>query len=148
MKEWGHLLGGPESLAVAARVRDVTELLTGDGIAAGLPKPVTVAVHDPCHLIHAQRVAAAPREALRMAGYRVVDVSDSTVCCGAAGLYNLLRPDTAAELGMRKAQAVVTTGAPVVAVANPGCAMQIRRHLDLIGHHEIGVAHPVELIDT
>jgi glycolate oxidase iron-sulfur subunit len=92
-------------------------------------------------------VLDAPRAVLRGAGYGVVDVPDSTVCCGAAGLYNILQPEAAAELGRRKAEAVLSTGAPIVAVANPGCAMQIRRHLEDAGRGDIRVAHPVELVD-
>src|SRR5207302_871231 len=68
--------------------------------------------------------------------------------CGAAGLYNILEPEASAELGRKKAAAIAATGAGVVAVANPGCAMQIARHLREIGHGEIRVVHPVELLDA
>ena len=159
MKEWGHLLRdepavADDAAAVSARVHDVTELLAAPvGTDSSGPDPTKrsqprgmVAVHDPCHLVHAQKVAAEPRQALRAAGFDTVDVPDSTVCCGAAGLYNLLQPEAAAELGRNKAEAIVVTGAHTVSVANPGCAMQIRMHLDDMGRADIRVAHPVELI--
>lgn len=100
-----------------------------------------VAVQDPCHLRHAQREVAAPREILRAAGYRPVDVDPTGMCCGAAGIYSLRYPATSAELGRRKAGEVAATGAAVVASANPGCEMQLRQHL-ADGYR---IAHPVEL---
>lgn len=151
MKEWGHLLEGEASaVAVSQRVRDVTEMLA-DHQALAPPQafpPARVAVHDPCHLVHAQKVSEQPRIALRrLPGVDLVDVPDSTVCCGAAGLYNLLQPEAASELGRRKAAAIASVHPDVVAVANPGCAMQIGRHLREAGHAGIRVAHPVELVE-
>lgn len=150
MKEWGHLLEGDSAAAaVAARVRDITEVLADrESPTEGPARPLRIAVHDPCHLAHAQRITREPRIVLsRIPRADVCDVPDSTVCCGAAGLYNLLRPDTAAELGRRKAEAVASVDPDVVAVANPGCAMQIRLWLDEIGRSDIRVSHPVELVD-
>ena len=151
LKEYGHMLGDDHAaVAVAARVRDVTEALAElEAVNGSRPLPgLRVAVHDPCHLVHAQKVAAQPRMALgRIHGVEVFDVPDSTVCCGAAGLYNILQPDAAAEFGRKKAEAIISVGPDVVAVANPGCAMQIRRHLVDAGHPEIRVAHPAELVE-
>ncbi len=141
LKEYAHW-GAPE---VEGRVRDVTELV-GELIASGdLPRLEDdrgdVAVQDPCHLRHAQRIMAAPRQILSAAGYRPVEIDPDGLCCGAAGVYSVLRPDTSHELGTRKAEQVISTGAMVVSSANPGCEMQLRSHLD----GKARVAHPVEL---
>jgi glycolate oxidase iron-sulfur subunit len=162
LKEYGHLLDDdPAAVAVAGRVRDITEILAAEPPSpTGLgpldvamttrngPNPggARVAVHDPCHLVHAQKVAVQPRAAMRAAGLDLVDIPDSTVCCGAAGLYNILQPEAAAELGRRKAEAILSVDPGVVAVANPGCAMQIALHLREAGRGDIKVAHPVELV--
>ena len=130
---------------VEDRVRDVTELVA-ELIASGdLPTLESdrgeVAVQDPCHLRHAQRITAAPRAILAAAGHRPVEIDPDGLCCGAAGIYSLLRPEASHELGSRKAAQVVASGAPVVSSANPGCEMQLRSHLD----GKARVAHPVEL---
>ncbi|HEX9644148.1 MAG TPA: (Fe-S)-binding protein [Acidimicrobiia bacterium] len=100
-----------------------------------------VAVQDPCHHRHALRMTEEPRAVLRAAGYEVRDVDPAGMCCGAAGVYSLLRPDTAAKLGSNKAEEVKATGAALVASANPGCEIQLRAHLD----DTVRVAHPLEL---
>jgi glycolate oxidase iron-sulfur subunit len=100
-----------------------------------------VAVQDPCHLRHAQRITSQPRAVLIAAGYEPVELTDDGLCCGAAGIYSLLRPDTSAELGRRKAERVSATGTTVVASANPGCEMQLRAHLP----GWMRIRHPVEL---
>ncbi len=126
-------------------VRDVTEVVAAaiaDGRLPTLPPAGTpVAIQDPCHLRHAQRITAEPRAILRAAGYEVRETDRAGLCCGAAGVYSLLRPGTSLELGERKAAQVRATGATVVASANPGCEMQLRAHLGQ-GYR---VAHPVEL---
>jgi glycolate oxidase iron-sulfur subunit len=104
-----------------------------------------VAVHDACHHLHAQGIGAAPRALLRAAGAETVEVADAGRCCGAAGLYSVTQPELSAELRGQKARAIAAAGAPVVAVANPGCAMQIAAGLREIGSG-VRVAHPVELI--
>ncbi len=126
-------------------MRDVTELVA-ELIAAGrlpvLPSvDQPVAMQDPCHLRHAQRIVAAPRKIVSAAGYRPVEIDPDGMCCGAAGIYSVLRPDTSLELGRRKARQVGETGARIVASANPGCEMQLRSHLDGLTE----VVHPVEL---
>lgn len=130
---------------VGERVRDVTELvaeLIASGDLPTLERDLgDVAVQDPCHLRHAQRITAAPRLILSAAGYRPLEIDPDGLCCGAAGIYSVLRPQASSELGSRKAAQVVASGAPVVSSANPGCEMQLRSHLA----GKARVAHPVEL---
>jgi glycolate oxidase iron-sulfur subunit len=124
-QDWASRAG-----AFSARVRDLTEFLaemasSGDQ-PVWHPLPVTVAYHDACHLAHAQRIRRQPRDLLRaIPSVTVVEVGDAGTCCGSAGVYNLLEPETAAELGQRKADAVRATGARLVVSANPGCSLQI-----------------------
>lgn len=129
---------GPEVL-------DITELVArclSDGLlpTLGVDRG-EVAVQDPCHLRHAQRVTEQPRSILRAAGYRPREVDPDGLCCGAAGVYSVLRPETSHRLGIQKADQVQGSGAMIVASANPGCEMQLRSHLPT----SIKVAHPVEL---
>lgn len=126
---------------VAARTVDAIELRPGPIPGATPLGPV--AVHDACHHLHAQGIE--PRPLLRAAGAECVEVRDAGRCCGAAGLYSVLQPELAAKLRRQKAEAVDEAGAPVVAVANPGCAMQIEAGLREIGS-PVRVAHPAELI--
>ena len=130
---------------VAGIARDVTEVAADLILSGELPRLAStgekVAVQDPCHLRHAQRITDAPRLILEAAGYETIDVDPAGLCCGAAGAYALTHPDTASELGYRKAGEVAKTGARVVASANPGCEMQLRSHLD----RSYRVAHPIEL---
>jgi glycolate oxidase iron-sulfur subunit len=143
LKDYAHWTD--DGAAFSAKVRDVTEIVAAAITAGRLPvasRPTgTVAVQDPCHLRHAQRVFDEPRTILRAAGYEVIEIDPDGLCCGAAGMYTLLHPDVSAELGRRKAAQVTATGATIVASANPGCEMQLRSHLDA-GHR---IAHPVEL---
>ena len=141
LREYGHL--GGEELAVNAR--DVTEVvaeLIETGRLPRLDRPRgPVAVQDPCHLRHAQRIMAAPRRILIAAGYTTVEIDPDGICCGAAGIYSLLRPEASAELGRRKADQVRASGARLVASANPGCELQLRSHLG----EAYRIAHPIEL---
>lgn len=152
MKEYGHVLRddpawAPRAAAFAARVRDVTELLAAvEPRARRHPLPLTVAYHDACHLAHAQAVREAPRALL--AGIPQLEVREPDeweLCCGSAGLYNLLEPEPAAELGRRKARRLLATGAEAVAAANPGCALQIAAHARALGR-ELPVHHPISLL--
>lgn len=99
-----------------------------------------IAVQDPCHLRHAQRVTAEPRSILEAAGYEVVEIDDVALCCGAAGIYTMLQPEASADLGNQKADQVRSTGVTKVSSANPGCEMQLRSYLE--ANYEI--AHPIE----
>ena len=143
MKEYGHRI--PELARFATRVRDVTEVLAGADLPLG-PLDLTVTYHDACHLAHGQRVRQEPRQLLcRIPGLRLVELADSDLCCGSAGIYNLLEPGVARELLERKLARIVETGARVVAAANPGCLLQIawgcrQRGLD------VTLVHPVELL--
>lgn len=99
-----------------------------------------MAIQDPCHLRHAQRVIEEPRLVLEAAGFSVVETDEAGLCCGAAGLYTILQPEASAKLGNQKANQIRSTGVTRVASANPGCEMQLRSHLE----SEYEVAHPIE----
>lgn len=145
LKEYGHWLEDDEARLFADRVRDVSEVLAGCDLPLR-PLRETVTYHDACHLAHGQRIRAEPRELLRrIPGLTLVDLPDSELCCGSAGVYNLLEPEMAGELGRRKAQRIRETGARVVAAGNPGCLMQIRQHCRAEGL-SVEVAHPVTLL--
>ncbi len=148
MKEYGELLGTAEARAFAARVKDVTELLA-DASPQAQRHPVNMRAvyHDACHLAHAQGVRAQPRELLRsIPGLELLEVgAEATICCGSAGIYNLLQPQAAAELGERKARNLLATGADVVVAANPGCTAQLDYHLRAL-EHPLPIQHPVELL--
>jgi glycolate oxidase iron-sulfur subunit len=154
MKEYADLLAddaayAERARAFAARVRDVSELLADLGPAATRhPLPVTVAYHDACHLAHAQRIRAQPRELLRgIPGLRLREVAEPDICCGSAGVYNLLQPEPARDLGDRKAANVLGTGAELLVTANPGCLLQIARSVRRAGGR-IALAHTVEVLDA
>jgi glycolate oxidase iron-sulfur subunit len=153
MKEYERLLAGTgwaaRAAALSAKVRDLSEFLAELGpVARRHPLPVTAAYHDACHLAHAQRITRQPRELLRaIPELNLVELPDAGTCCGSAGVYNLLQPEAAAELGARKAQAVLDVGAPMVISANPGCTLQIASALGDRGTH-IAVAHVAEVLDA
>jgi glycolate oxidase iron-sulfur subunit len=153
MKDYGHLLrDDPEwaeqAAAFSARVRDVSELLSAEAPRAPRhPLPMRVAYHDACHLAHAQAVRSEPRGLLRdIPELDLVEPADWEICCGSAGIWNLVNPEPAAELGRRKARNLLATDADVVAAGNPGCALQIGLHAERLGR-ELRVVHPVELLD-
>jgi glycolate oxidase iron-sulfur subunit len=154
MKEYARLLADDPAYAdrasqFADRVRDVAELLAELGPRAPRhPLPVTVAYHDACHLAHAQGIRTAPRELLRgIPGLELREVSDAAICCGSAGIYNVLHPGPARDLGDRKARAVLATGAELLVTANPGCLMQISASCERLGT-PLPVRHTVEVIDA
>jgi glycolate oxidase iron-sulfur subunit len=149
MKEYGHLIGDGRSMAFAERVKDVTEVLAADDPRADRkPVEMKVAYHDACHLAHAQGIRQPPRELLRgIPGLELVEPADPEICCGSAGIYNLLQPEAAGDLGRRKAERLLATGAEAVAAANPGCTLQITAHTAAQGQ-ELPVYHPVQLLDA
>jgi glycolate oxidase iron-sulfur subunit len=128
-------------------VRDATELL--DAVEPRAPRhelPLRVAYHDACHLAHAQQVRVQPRRLLRtIPGLEVVEPNEWELCCGSAGIYNLVQPEAAAQLGARKAANLLATGAQAVAAANPGCALQIAAHLP--EDQRLEIFHPMTLLD-
>jgi glycolate oxidase iron-sulfur subunit len=157
MKEYGRLLAGDaawaeRARAFAARCRDVSEVLDGlEPRAARHPLPpgrIRVAYHDACHLQHAQRIQAAPRRLLSaIPGLELVEIPEAAVCCGSAGIYNLVEPAAAAALGERKARSILGTGAEIVATGNPGCTLQIGAGLEGLGE-PLPVVHVIQLIDA
>jgi glycolate oxidase iron-sulfur subunit len=148
MKEYGELLGTPEAHAFAEQVYDITEFLASiEPRAVRGPVPLKVVYHDACHLRHAQGIRAEPRTLLsEIPSLELLEVvAEPDVCCGSAGVFNVLQPVAAAELGARKAGNLLATGAEAIAAANPGCAAQIVRHTRDQGH-PLPVVHPVELV--
>ncbi len=156
LKDYGHVAdeldcdrimqGKLESFA--GRVRDVSEFLAELGpIAPQGEIAVTATYHDACHLAHAQKVVDAPRKLLGLIpGLELVPLPESTICCGAAGSYNLTEPEMADRLGNRKLQNILKTGAEVVIGGNAGCALQIQAEIREAGHN-IRVVHPMDLLD-
>jgi glycolate oxidase iron-sulfur subunit len=153
LKEYRELFDGqPEWAQRAARfsdrVRDVIEVL--DALELGSPSRAVEAIvtyQEPCHLAHAQRILGAPRRLLgRIPGLRVVEMEESAVCCGSAGIYNLTEPAMASRLQRRKIDAIRKTRATIVATANPGCAIQVAAGLRDAGY-PASVKHVVELLD-
>jgi glycolate oxidase iron-sulfur subunit len=132
----------------ALPVRDLMAFLAEEGLREEPGElPTTVAYHDACHALRVLKVRDQPRALLRrIGGLEVVDLANGDRCCGAAGLYNVTQPEMSGELRRQKAEAVVASGATIVASANPGCTMQLAA-----GLRELGVAlevlHPVQLLD-
>jgi glycolate oxidase iron-sulfur subunit len=148
MKDYGQLLDTPAAHEFASRVRDVSELLGSIKPRAPRgPVPLRVAYHDACHLAHAQGVRAQPRALLEaIPDLELVEVGvERDVCCGSAGIYNLVQPEAAAALGLRKARNLIDTGAQAIAAGNPGCAAQLDMHLRELGC-PLPIHHPVELL--
>lgn len=153
MKEYGLLFAGlPEedaARALASRVQDVSEFLAKLDIAPlpALRHPLKVAYHDACHLAHAQGITAAPRRLLSsIPNITLLDIAEGELCCGSAGTYNIEQPALADELGRRKAQNILKTGAEAVVMGNIGCMVQIRTHLEQLGR-PLPVLHTMELLD-
>ena len=141
MKEYGHLTGDEEFVT---RVFDVHEFLAAhEPRAHRHPLGVRVAYHDACHLAHAQGIRDQPRALLAgIPELELVTPAEWEICCGSAGVYNLLEPVAAGELGRRKAANLTAAGADMIAAANPGCALQIARYLD----DPVPILHPIELL--
>nr|WP_221308685.1 heterodisulfide reductase-related iron-sulfur binding cluster [Nocardiopsis mwathae] len=157
MKHYGRVLreaGAPDARVrraeeLASRVVDLTEFLAELGPRARRhPLPVRAAYHDACHLSHGQGVAAAPRALLAaVPELDLCDLPNPDICCGSAGVYNLLRPGPAAELGDRKGADVRSTGADLLVAGNPGCSLQIASAMERTGR-AIAVAHTAQVLDA
>jgi glycolate oxidase iron-sulfur subunit len=154
MKTYADLLAddpayAERAKAFANRVRDLSELLVELGpVAARHPLPIVAAYQDACHLAHAQGVRSQPRQLLRgIPGLQLREIAEPEICCGSAGIWNVLNPEPARELGDRKAAAVTAAGADVLVTANPGCLMQIASAMRRSGG-EVDLAHTAEILDA
>jgi len=153
LKEYGYLLKDDPAYAARAerfseRVRDVSEYLaTRPLVPPSHEVKATVTYQEPCHLAHAQRITAQPRKLLaQVPGLQLVEMKESSLCCGSAGIYNIIRRRMADDLGDRKAGHAMATCADCVVTANPGCHMQLRTSLKRNGS-EMPVRHIVEILD-
>jgi glycolate oxidase iron-sulfur subunit len=148
LKEYGHLLGDDGGGAFAKKNRDICEFLAEVGLSAE-PAPLRqrAVYDDPCHLCHGQGVRTAPRDLLaRVPGLELVPHARPEDCCGSAGIYNLLQPALAADIGRAKAAALAAANAQIVLTGNPGCLLQIDANLRAAGR-PLPVRHPVELLE-
>jgi glycolate oxidase iron-sulfur subunit len=131
------------------RVKDIHEWLLEIGLVAppdGSAEPMTVTYHEACHLCHGQKITQQPRAVLqRIPGVKLVELPESTWCCGSAGIYNITQPEMSHQLLRRKLANIVKTGVKTVATANPGCSVQLEA-----GARETGesweIVHPVTLL--
>ena len=154
MKEYGYLLRDDPAYAERARkfatkCKDISEILCELPTQAKRnPLPTRIAYHDACHLQHAQRIRKQPRDLLHeIPGLEVLEIPDSALCCGSAGIYNLIEPEAAQQLGKRKAQNILSTSAQMVVSSNPGCLLQLRNGLESAGK-PMPIRHIVELLDA
>jgi glycolate oxidase iron-sulfur subunit len=154
MKEYADLLAddpdySERARAFADKVRDVSEFLVELGpVATRHPLELSVAYHDACHLGHAQGIRSQPRELLRqIPGLELREIAEAELCCGSAGIYNILSPGPARELGDRKAANIVATRAELLVTANPGCLMQVASAIERSAH-PMGMAHTIEVLDA
>jgi glycolate oxidase iron-sulfur subunit len=153
MREYGQLFAddaawGERARAFSARVRDVTEIMSelGPSRATRHPLSVRVAYHDACHLAHAQGVRQPPRDLLRsIPGVEILPFAEPEICCGSAGIYNLVEPDAARELGDRKAGNIDAVKPDIIATGNPGCTLQIAA-ASLRRGCPRPVLHPIEIL--
>jgi glycolate oxidase iron-sulfur subunit len=153
LKEYDHLLHGDDQYAERAaafskHVMDVTEFLADRGLTAEPgPLPVKVTYQEPCHLTHAQRISAQPRELLNaIPELQFTEMPESSLCCGSAGVYNIMQPDAARKLGDRKVDNALSVEPEIIVSANPGCMLQLQGILRSRGV-EVEVVHIIELLD-
>jgi glycolate oxidase iron-sulfur subunit len=143
LKAYGRRLGGdPDAVRAASSARDVLEFMAEVGLPpVTRPGKLAVAYHAPCSLQHGQKLSAGPAALLAEAGFEVRTIAEGHLCCGSAGVYNILQPELATRLRDRKAANIARTGAAVVAAGNVGCIAQIAPAVSM------PVIHPVELLD-
>ncbi len=156
LKEYGHILGNDAEYANKAqefsqKVRDIQEFLSSIKLTTKLSslrdEELKIVYQDACHLLHGQKISLQPRQLLKkIPGITLKEPLDAALCCGSAGIYNMLQPDVANELGQQKVTNLLNTGADVIASPNPGCALQITKHLRYQEKQPI-VMHPIELLD-
>lgn len=157
LKEYGHILADDSEYRAKAeqfssKVKDVQEFLAEIKLTTELHPltsgELTLVYQDACHLLHGQKISLQPRQLLQqIPGVKLREPLDAGLCCGSAGIYNMLQPETADELGRQKVNNLIKTGASVIASPNPGCSLQIQKHLELQGLKGIKLFHPVELLD-
>jgi glycolate oxidase iron-sulfur subunit len=154
LKDYGRLFAkdaewSRRAAAFSAKVRDVTEFVASiPRVATRHPIAARIAFHDPCHLAHAQKVKDAPRALLaEIPGVTLLEIPDGDQCCGSAGIYNLVAPEPSDEIGRRKADNVLSMKPDLLASANPGCTLQLKRFLGERGA-TLPMAHPIEILDA
>jgi glycolate oxidase iron-sulfur subunit len=156
LKEYGSILSDDpqyreKARTFASQVKDVQEFLAEVGLTAPLSplqdQPLPLVYQDACHMLHGQKISVQPRQLLKqIPGVQLREPVDAALCCGSAGIYNILQPEVAAELGRQKVENLTNTGASVIASANIGCFVQISHHLKLQGK-SLPVLHPMQLLD-
>ena len=156
LKEYDHILQDDDAyrekaIAFSSQVKDVQEFLASIELTASFhplqKEPLIVVYQDACHLLHGQKISVQPRQLLkRIPNVQLKEPLDAALCCGSAGVYNMLQPEVAEELGQQKAQNLFNTGASVIASPNPGCSLQIQKHLQAQGQ-QVSLFHPIELLD-
>jgi glycolate oxidase iron-sulfur subunit len=156
LKEYARILqDDPEyqekAKEFSSKVKDVQEFLAQVGLTAKLSPlqeaPLTLVYQDACHMLHGQKISIQPRHLLRqIPGVQLREPIDAALCCGSAGVYNILQPEVGEELGKQKVQNLLNTGASLIASANVGCTVQIRRYLALQGK-KVPLLHPMQLLD-
>ena len=156
LKEYGHILAddpdyAEKAKAFAAKVRDAQEFLFEVGVTAELhplqSEPLVAVYQDACHLLHGQKISHQPRQLLQqIPNLTLREPLDAALCCGSAGVYNMLQPEIAQSLGQMKVNNLLNTGATLIASANPGCALQISQTLEK-QKKSIALMHPMQLLD-
>ena len=147
LKDYGFLLRDDPAYAakghrVSSMAKDVTELLTELGLQdVRIRTSQRIAYQNPCSMQHGQQIKTEPKALLARAGFTVLDIPDAHLCCGSAGTYNILQPEIAAQLGQRKADAILSVQPDAVASGNMGCMMQLAPRLP------VPIVHTVELLD-
>ena len=145
IKDYGHMFRETDMAADAAKVAsiamDISEVLMKLDLPEGAAKDITVAYHAACSLQHGQQIKTFPKDLLRRAGFTVAEPSDSHLCCGSAGTYNLMQPEISGQLKARKVQTLEAVKPDVIAAGNIGCMMQIGSATD------VPIVHTVELLD-
>ena len=156
LKEYHHILAddpiyAEKAKAFVAKVRDVQEFLMEVGFTAPLSaiadENLTIVYQDACHLLHGQKISLQPRQLLaKIPHITLKEPVDAALCCGSAGVYNMLQPEIAEELGQQKVTNLLNTGAALIASSNPGCSLQIQKHLSQ-QNQSIPLFHPMQLLD-
>jgi len=156
LKEYGDILADdPEyqdkAKEFSNKVKDAQEFLAEVGLTADLSplqnEPLDLVYQDACHLLHGQQISLQPRQLLKqIPGIKLHEPVDAALCCGSAGIYNMLQPKIAEELGDQKVNNLLNTGAKMIVAANPGCSLQIKKHLRQ-QEKESPLLHPMELLD-